>query len=114
MDRDTRKFRTTVFKSLDTILNACKTVVKSWDKRGTHIPVKLFAQLADKAKWHTGVKDPLRYEKKYNEMLDLVSEGLGKSAVSFGTDTIPLKVIAETFQKVKDDFDKGLKNPKKL
>ena len=115
MNRDTRKFRTTVFKSLDTIFNACKTTVKSWDKRGTHIPVKLFAQLVDKAKWNTGVKDPiaLRYEQNFNKMLDKISEGFGKSAKSFGTDTIPLKVIKEVFQKTKDDFDKGTENPKK-
>ena len=116
MNRDTRKFRTTVFKSLDTIFNACKTTVKSWDKRGTHIPVKLFAQLVDKAKWHTGVKDSVlrRNEENFSKMISKISEGLGKSAVSFDTDTIPLKVIKEVFQKIKDDFDKGIENPKKL
>ena len=120
MTRNEQKLRKSIFTTLDTIYSACVKTKKKWDPRATHIPVKLYAILIDKAKWKkddiikakslkAAERDAgLKQINEMNKMLQLMAEGIIEAAKGFGTDTVPLTFIKSLHEKMKENIDIGL------
>lgn len=125
MDKNLNSLKKDVFTTLETILKACKLSIKAWDKRGTHIPVKFYSIIIDKAKWQkidfAKYKNWSKEEKKVagekyngvivpsvNKMLMRMAESAITNAKGFGVDTVPVTFIEKTIQQMEKDFGKEL------
>ncbi|GAG42294.1 unnamed protein product, partial [marine sediment metagenome] len=117
MNEGLKKLEKDVFATLDTILKASKLSVKAWDKRGTHVPVKLYAMLVDKAKWPEidfskydkwSKEDKKQADERFNgvvvpsvnKMLMRMAQSAVANAKGFGVDSVPITFIRDTIEKI--------------
>ncbi len=100
-----------VISSLDVFEKACKETAKAWDKQSKSIPVKLYSQIIEKARWekHPKSDDINKFIDNYNKMMDLMETAAIKSANSFNSDNISLDYIAETISMLKESYLIGTK-----
>lgn len=100
-----------VITSLDVFEKACKETAKAWVKTSKSIPVKLYSQIIEKARWerHPKSDDINKFIDNYNKMMDLMEAAAIKSANSFMCDSISLDYISETISMLKESYLIGTK-----
>lgn len=100
-----------VIGSLDVFEKACIETAKAWDKTSKSIPVKLYSQIIEKARWYRHPKSDgiNKFTDNYNKMMDLMEAAAIKSANSFNCDNISLDYIKETISILKESYISGTK-----
>ena len=112
MNKQAEQLMGNVFRSLDAIESACKTISAAWDNRSKGIPVTTYIQVIKNAKWNnnTNNKTALDYVNTYNKMLTLLTDAGIQSAKSFDSTYIPLKYVSESINELKKAFKEGAGN----
>lgn len=108
------QLRDSVHTSLDAIYKACVKVKGSWTGDSKGIPIKIYAQIIDQAKWDRDKLEnqvALEYIGMYNQLITYLFQASTKVAKSYQSESVPLSHIKDSIEKIKKAFDDGMENP---
>jgi len=105
MQKQTKKLKSLVIVSLNTIEKTCKKMAKSFDV--DYIPMNMYLAVLNKAKWDTNSKN--QNANTYAEQYNLMLAALGKEASKDLHTSIDMKAISYMNKEAKKSFNKGLK-----
>ena len=99
-----------VIKNLNTILNECKVTAKKWDKKT--IPLVYLFELIKLSKIDNLPKELKQFSTDYNKMLDVLHLTYKKQCEKMESKSIPIELIKNYIDIVKEAFIKSLNNEK--
>lgn len=116
-----KQLRDRIFSTFDIVKKEARETAKKWDKKAVTIPVELYAKIIDHAKWKDDQvkkatdlsaqarKIALNQINSVNKTLQLQFEACVDAAKSFGSESILLAYIDESFEFLKREMKKSMR-----